>query len=161
MGTFEEFRDETLATTRSVGEKFDEPDDDWEPVAILQGDKNIIALLKVDKSQYAPLLKDMVRKFGGRYLAIVLSSWMVSYKGLSAAQRAIVSQIPPSQHPDRTEVLIVEIASPVDHEVWEAEITRRDGLPPLLGEWKKDDVTSMGGDLASICVAAFQPAGKA
>ena len=58
-------------------------------------------------------------------------------------------------HPEREEVLFIEMYDGRTLELWEAPIIRFLGHPPTLGEWQKRDIKEISGRIGSIVMLPF------
>lgn len=144
MMTFEGFRDRILAAVRVVGTSFKSPDDDWAPMVFeLNGAGRIDNYSPIAYFD-SPLAKDfftlivypvMLRIGRATASALVSSVWTLSEVSLADAKVYLRDGI--DQHPDRSEAVIVQVATLDHYEEWWAEIKRAKDRPPGLGEWEK------------------------
>lgn len=154
-------------TVRSISEEFAEPDDDWEPMAFLEGEiegETGVATMPLGYLMGDDDMKDRlanhilpfaIKEFSATKLIFVMSVWS-SEK--SVASMATGKYIPPSKCDDRTEhVLLMEYtAEGVTRQAW-AQITRHEGKPPTLGEWEqKDGVSGFSGRFVDPLVTALK-----
>jgi hypothetical protein len=58
----------------------------------------------------------------------VTTAWVVAESDLP---------VPPSQHPDRVEAVVLSVVDSRRYEVWFAPIERSEDASPQLGEWTK------------------------
>ena len=151
--TFEDRRDDVLRLVKELGASFTDPSDDWMPTAFLRDgdDRLIVVALVIDKLQIADVTHDLVRQTNGKFLALVLSSWVVNADDLAPGEKA--SGIMPSQHPKRREALFVPVSDGRKAEMWIAMIKRSTDHPPTLDAWMKVDGAE--GRMAAVALDAF------
>ena len=64
----------------AFGQSFTEPDDDWQPVAIVQaseGQSAVVPLLTLDKDLWMPLLTKLCAEVKAKRIALVTSAWIL------------------------------------------------------------------------------------
>lgn len=156
--TFEQFRDHVLLVIRKVGRTFDEPDDDWVPVVFAYNPAvSKIETISPTEMLDTPRGKDffadialpvMLTGSGALYAAFLSSAWTVSLENLPVVEaRALAEQLSRtgvSNHPDRREILMVQVATAERCENWHAQIVRRTDGPPQLGDWHRQEGQSEG-----------------
>jgi hypothetical protein len=147
--TFAELRSAVIASVEDIGRSFGSPDDDWMPVLLsFGGTGSRVIVLGDDKEQWhneAAALRESEPAF----VAAILSSWKVETENYDEDGPR------PSEHPDRQEVLFIEMSDGQHFEMWEAPIIRFDITPPTLGEWQKRDITEIAGRIGSLVMAPF------
>lgn len=146
--TFEEWIEHSKQLVADLGEGFTKPDDDWVPVAFLQGSKQMyIAGLMVDKDQYKAVLRRLGKELEPQYATVVLSAWSMVMDGGYLPEGGI------SKHPDRTELLMLDVSDGRQNQRLLAKIQRTSDAPPTLGEW--EEMTGSQGQLVGVALAAF------
>lgn len=153
-----------LVASKMPDELFTEPDDDWEPVAFLEGEEGrmMIPLGSMMGDEQAKdlltslLLPHVIKKTKARSLVMVLSIWQSkrSAKILNEEDK----YIPPSQCQDRTEhVMVTEYTAEGVQRKAFAQIHRHEDKPPTLGEWEQmDDATEYSGRFVDPLVKALK-----
>jgi hypothetical protein len=165
MTSFDEYVDQAKRATRAVGEGFTKADDDWAPVALVYAEeKLLITYLALEKHEMLPALRSVVRQEKAHFVAMVMSTWHVQIEKRQgareeyAAWRATHPNL--SEHPDATELLLLDCGSPTRAEIWSADINRFPDRPPVLGEWKLFPEGTTG-PMAHIAQRAFATSGNA
>ena len=123
-------RKRAQAAVARVGEGFTEPDDDWAPVLFAQDGKGELTVVGFpvldDRDATVAILRTTLHKVGAVRYALVLSSWA-----------ATSDYVPPSENPERREVLTLLLSDPETDDFYLAPILRREDAPPRLGEWER------------------------
>jgi hypothetical protein len=136
-------RQRVQASVANIEAGFSQPDDDWAPMMLTQdgrGEVTVVAFPVLDdRDATVAILRAALRKVGAVRYAIVLSSWA-----------AADDLVPPSENPDRRELLTLLLSDPETDEFYAAPILRREDAPPRLGEWKK---WSIEGRFAALLAA--------
>lgn len=135
--SFEDFRKEVLTKARAAGLTL-EPDGEWAPVLLLDTavGLEIVALDRL-QTEHAEqkLIPPMITKRRARLACRVQGAW--GLHGVEHVQRVLLGGTPPSEHPDRRELVVVIIASATRVESFKAEVTRVPARAPLLGMWER------------------------
>lgn len=153
--TFEEFRDSAFQGIEQNRLNL-QPDEDWLPTLILDSPDGVMVM---------PLLLEDGQELFGQDGIRVVTSVIVSVKARMAARvqmgwaaKAVKGDMRrPGERPDKSEVLILQVAEAGRQEVWMTEVARQDG-PPELGEW---ELASAGGPLADALASAVDLAAQA
>ena len=80
MASNEEFVEFVKSCVEAFGQSFTEPDDDWQPVAIVQaseGQSAVVPLLTLDKDLWMPLLTKLCAEVKAKRIALVTSAWIL------------------------------------------------------------------------------------
>jgi hypothetical protein len=163
---FPTFRDTILLMVRDTGKTFQKPDEDWIPVAFLMTPKGMVVVALMDlfrdnaaKDQIAPALTSLFREQKPSMAAMVTSAWM---RRLDHADPLLDLHMQMSSafgirdHPERTEVLMVEVADAAGKdEIWSAGIVRSEDKPPVLAEWQQWPGEATG-RVAGVLQRAFE-----
>ncbi len=133
---------------QEVGATFTEPDDDWEPVWMVNDGKGHGTVLAPDRMEGASGKTAMThavayfaRKVGAVAIGHLTSSWIVEHKDVSAERmREVREQMDANDGstegiPERREVLLVAVYTAGGFKHRLASIERHDG-PPTLGPWE-------------------------
>ena len=152
--------DEILQTIRQsatdIADQFTDPDDDWMPVAFFEmGDGTVVPMggdLMRNKELFVSVIMPMtIQKLHAQSVALIVSAWVITSDTPDP-------DVPPSQHPDRIEVVLLTHVTADETEAWRAYIDRDPlGLrPPRLGEW--DHWEDEGGVIGGRFVDSIQEA---
>ena len=136
--TYRDFVDYVKSSARQVGTFFTEPDDDWEPVALLETKEGemVIVSLAMDKQLWPKAISEMVEQAGIVKVALVTSSWGLEFETPEEYEAYMENDEPsPSKHPNGFEMLVLSIFDQERVEAWSARIQRHDDEPPTLDEW--------------------------
>lgn len=137
--TYREFADWAKDSVRKISASFDKPDDDWDPVALVEGGDGqaIIVALVMDKRDYPAAVSVIVEKTKARKVALVTSAWGLEFANREEGEawNADPEALPPSQHPDGFEQVVVSVFDAERVEAWSAKILRDGEQPPGLAEW--------------------------
>lgn len=148
MPVDEKFKLDVLSLVRGIGEKFDEPDDDWMPVLIAG---EIVVPLNFTDETAKDLMAELVmpiaiRESKAKEYAFVSSTWVSTItppeemrdKSTEEQMRYIGEHYPPPSMSDqRKESVVVSFGScDGTNEMWMAEIKRSEDKPPELSEWE-------------------------
>jgi len=159
--TFNGLRDHLKEAVEEIGRTFDEPDDDWLPMVFLisnrgktfdtvpvfefmqnEGTKDLLARV---------VIPDLIRKTGADVFGFVASAWVLKNDGpeirpnmsdeeIEAIKQRVMAEISAiggvKNHPDRSEIVALEVISLTRYETWTADIIRHDDGPPTLAEWR-------------------------
>lgn len=134
-----------LEAVEEVGNRFTDPDDDWMPTLMLfrQQSKNIFMMpdmtpmVKVALPYY---IADLIQEVRPEYAAIVLSTWQVKTRQDSPmhdTSTEMIARFGARNHPDRIEVIVVQLADKQSNQMWCAEIKRYPDKPPTLDIWEE------------------------
>lgn len=153
---FDTFRDAIRTGAEQIRQTLD-PDEDWIPTLFLDAPRGFMALPLI--------LPDGTELFGQPGLELVTAVIVKSEARLAAriqmgwaADARSEDKRRPSDRPDRSEVLILQVAEPGQQEVWMADVTRNEDAPPDLGEWELSEAA--GGPIADALAAAIQVASQ-
>ena len=128
--TLAALRKRVQAGIADVEAGFSEPGDDWAPVLFAQDGKGEVTVVGFpvldDRDATVAILRTTLRKVGAVRYALVLSSWAVT--GEDALELG-----PPSENPERQEVLTLLLSDPGTDQFYVAPILRSEGAPPRLG----------------------------
>ena len=161
--TFELVKAMALNAAREVGRGFTEPDDDWQPIALAMDAKGRGIFMVLDfgpasetkQAFLEEVLPVLLREAGAVAVALVTSSWMLTFKG---KRPAVLPR--PSESPDREEVLIVSVVDRLRAEAQIAPILRHPDRPPELGPWDVlPEDASFGGLVPETLRRALAPQG--
>ncbi len=136
--TYREFTEYAKDSVRKIGASFTEPDDDWEPVALVESaEGNTVVGLMVDKAYWPEIVSAIVKETKATKVALVASSWGLEFTSSAEydAYMADPDAPPPSKHPNGVEQVVVSIFDAERVEVWSAKILRDGEQPPVLDEW--------------------------
>ena len=133
-------RNQIFDTLRKIGETFTKPDDDWMPTLLLETETGpkIIGVPFTgpdDKELFALILPELLRYSRATSMAFIVSAWVLA-KSRPAAEVIIAREGGISKHTERREIVMVNLADDREGETWVAQISREDGGPPTLGEFK-------------------------
>jgi hypothetical protein len=122
-----------------------EPDEDWQPVLVglAEGGPVILAfpIIEGAKDQLVEVLAVIAQAHEFKAMAILTPVWSVGVhmEDSTEEERQDVIEhgleVPPSQHPDRVEAVMLQTLDAEVMRFYHALITRRPGQHPLLGEW--------------------------
>ena len=160
-------------TISQIGQTLD-PDADWAPVILLESrrEERIIvplgSLFHVDfgsfgKDLAAAAFPELVARADAWLAGFVSTAWMVvgprEHVEIAADGSTLLQGTPPSESPDRIEVVSLFVASADTEQHHSAEIVRRAGRPPALRPWThftggKDGV-DLGGRFGNALRLAF------
>lgn len=146
---------------RAVGREFTHPDDDWAPVVLLETPRGFeLAQIEIpeDKDLFAFVLSSLIAEKQASAVAMVTSAWMLTG---DPAQEHVRGGPPPSEHPERREVVFVTCLSrdPDEDEGWCAPIFRSQDRPPRLGHFEHfgSAESTVGGRFAYAIRAGLMP----
>jgi hypothetical protein len=157
--------DQVATLARKMPESlFTDPDDDWTPVAFLEGPQGIAQMPLepfMEDDQTKDILADtilpqLITETKTTRVIMVLSVWT------SATSASLLHEtgkyVPPSQHDDRREaVYLIEYTRDGVQRQTHADIIRHETKPPSLGEWSQiEKVTSFEGRFVGPIVAALK-----
>jgi hypothetical protein len=162
--SFEEFVEAVQQINREFGETYlNVPGGDWNPsIWMNEPGKGVIALVlpppfidgDIPKEALAAAMEQLVTKVGCNMAAFSSSSWMVKLEkheadrakaaredlkrqGRQAATYGDLDSVPPSQHPNRVEAVVIYCADEDGRGALSmADITRDEEDRPTLGEWE-------------------------
>lgn len=137
--TYREFTDWAKDAVRKIGESFTEPDDDWEPTALIEGGEGtIVVALAMEKALWPSAVAIMAQKTKATKVALVTSSWGLHFSSSEEydAYCADPDALSPSKHPNGIEMVAVTIYDAERVEAWSARILRDGEQPPSLSEWE-------------------------
>jgi hypothetical protein len=132
---------------------FTKPDDDWVPIAFLEGPEGqatfpLADFMENDRAKdllTEYILPQAITKFRAHTVVIVLSAW----QGRTLEPGTDWQDRPrPSEDPERKEILmLIEYTRDGIQRNTVAEIIRYEDSPPTLGEWESwGDDTTLGSD---------------
>jgi hypothetical protein len=138
--------DNALVKIAEITEAFQNNDADYLPVALMRTKNDDFVAMDLsdlldDKDALTDLiLPTIIGSAGVVEITLVLSSWVVKADLKDGETRADVIKrmqiLPPSEHPDRVEALVV-LGFSRDEEICQiAEINRSSEGPPTLGEFE-------------------------
>ncbi len=137
---YREFVDFAKDSVWNIATTFEKPDDDWEPVALLEDEngQTIIAALMMDKADYPAAVSIMAKQTKATKVALVTSAWGLMFDSKEAAEawNDDPDALMPSQHPDGFEQVVISVYDAERVEAWSAKILRDDEQPPTLAEWE-------------------------
>lgn len=142
---------------------FTEPDDDWTPVAFLDGPQGrttmpLVQFMGDEMSKdilCESILPSVIKQFEATTVVMVISTW------ISTASSKLLTDtgkyVPPSMQADREErVMISEYTREgVTRQTW-APIIRSETEVPQLGEWSDMDAVGVGGRFVTPIVKALK-----
>lgn len=138
--TYREFADWAKKAVRDIGGSFTEPDDDWDAVALIEGGdgQTIVAALMMDKRDFPAAVSLMAKQAKATKVALVTSAWGLLLRSREEAEAyyADPEALPPSQHPDGYEQVVISVFDAERVEAWSAKILRDGEQPPSLAEWE-------------------------
>ena len=153
---FDAFRDSIKSGAEQVRLTL-EPDEDWIPTLFMDAPQGFMAmpLILEDGSELfgqpgLELVTAVIVKSQARLVARIQMGWAAN--AISGDTRR------PGDRPDRSEVLILQVAEPGRQEVWMAEVTRNEDASPDLDEWELSEAA--GGPIADALAAAIQVASQ-
>jgi hypothetical protein len=147
---FDRFRDYVLDSARAVGAGFTKPNEDWMPVLMMDNGMKILVVALGDvmrtrqtKSLLPGMLLGLFTTKKPAQAALVLSGWHVQLRQddpLAELSIDMMGQYGVSAHPDRKELLMVEIAAQdrAASETYHADISpwgTRCPMSPIQGGW--------------------------
>lgn len=142
---------------------FTEPDDDWTPVAFLDGPdgRTTMPLVQFMGDEVSKdiltqsILPSVIQQFRATTVVMVISTWVS--KASSELLTDTGKYVPPSMQADREErVLIVEYTREgVTRQAW-ATIQRFPDKVPQLGEWDDEGAVGVGGRFVDPIVKALK-----
>lgn len=136
--TYREFVEYAKDFVRKIGESFKDPEDDWEPVALIKGDEGIALVgLVLDKAHWPEVVSAIVKKTKATKVALITSSWGLEFTSSEEydAYMADDDAPSPSKHPNGVKQVVVNVFDAERVEAWSAKILRDGEQPPVLGEW--------------------------
>jgi len=150
MPTFQEFMDTVRDGVEQVGGQLG-PEDDWLPMAFLEREDpestdGVAELTMVgidpeymdeeERKEFlgSVVLPSIVEKMKARKYAFLSTAWMA--KVGREEDGSVDTSIPPSEHPDRMEVVIITACDREIAEFCYAEIIRTPDHPPMLTPWE-------------------------
>jgi hypothetical protein len=165
--TVEGFRRSVAHIGRTLG-----PDDDWSPVLLLESREELRLVVplhdlfheslgSLGKDLAAAVFPELVARADAWLAGFVATSWMVTGPKenvrIGADGTTLEEGIPPSEHPDRVEVVGLFVASADTEQFHTAEIVRRAGRPPALRPWLfvGGEEMSLGGRFGNALRVAF------
>jgi hypothetical protein len=154
--TWDEYRERMLTGIRSVlTEDWTRPDDEARSVVLgvaQDGRVRVLALpedVTVDAVRTREWLRQALpheaRRLGLQRLTFVTQAWRAPHQD---------GAIPPSQHPERQEIVLVVIAGAGRVETWSGAVDRSPNLPPALGPWQEGGPAE--GRVLDLVTAALQ-----
>lgn len=144
METLAELREHVQGVIAGIGEGFTEPDDDWMPIACLDGEDGLILIglagdLFADglrKDALALFLKQAMVQFKARRYALLLNTHMRAVDPDEYEQ--IASEHKRVQEFEGAEEILVLVVGDAEQEDCVMAKIERDGIsPPTLMEWKE------------------------
>jgi|ERR1700729_795951 len=137
--TYREFVEYAKDSVRKIGESFKDPEDDWEPVALIENSdgKAIIVALSAPKEIWPMAVGAIVQQERATKVALITSSWGLEFTSSEEydAYMADDDAPSPSKHPNGVEQVVVSVFDAERVEAWSAKILRDGEQPPVLGEW--------------------------
>ena len=136
-------------TISQIGQTLD-PDDDWTPVLLLESrheERFVVPLGSLFHADVASFGKDLaaaampelVARADAWLAGFVSTAWMVvgprEPVEIAADGSTLLQGTPPSESPDRIEVVSLFVASADTEQHHSAQIVRRRGRPPALRPW--------------------------
>jgi hypothetical protein len=143
-------------SARLVGHGFTDPEDDWPQLAVFDAPQGVSMMpideLMSDKDMLdRAILPKIVRELGATRVVLVLNTWHVK------ADEDGTVDIPPSEHPDRRECLMLfEMTASGITQAHRAEIQRDDEGHRTLGAWENLDAPGTSGRFIEHTVEALQ-----
>lgn len=137
-------------TVEAVGRRFRRRNDDWAPMLSGLDVSGKLHALDIDgqylaseasKDMFADLLPGQIRELRLTTIAFVTSSWVLLDPSIPPHE---LLTIPPSQHPKRTEAVMVHAMDSARSRCLLARIHRMGRRPPRLGEWRELSDTGHG-----------------
>lgn len=131
-------------TVEEIKDGHQNPDDDWGSIAIAHSDEENIVLgfdpqlfaTPESKDRLKDILSQLIREKNIHTFVLVLSAWSVVHKHVPGTNPEEPGHLPPSEDPNRQEVLIITGLDAEGVSSRSAEIERFEDKPPSLGEWK-------------------------
>jgi hypothetical protein len=127
-----------------VGREFEEPDDDWRPLLIIETKTHDGVLVWFDprflgspegKDALAyTVIPELIKTHDGIAVAMVTSAWYVSVDKREDFTMPESGSL--ADHPGREEAVFVNGMTATRHRFAQATIHRTDDGPPTLGPWK-------------------------
>jgi hypothetical protein len=157
--TYREFAEHVKTKARRRARDFTEPTDDWPMTVVAEhpGEPpndfdvpNWIVNSNRAKDALAVALAESARLTKPTKVALISSAWVI--------QRPLDQPLPdkpPSEHPDRREVVIAVVADAERSEAWMAGIKRFQSKPPTLGAWESSE-PGVGGRLFEPLIEALR-----
>lgn len=131
---------------------------DWDAILFVVGPEKKVAmvplqhLLTDDRAKDfvgEELIPKVIREVQGEAIGMIMSAWMVSVDAPTEDVKkgeVIDMLVPPSQHPNRQEILMIMLADQEKQRCVSAEIKRPEGAEhPELSEWKVSEADEFGG----------------
>lgn len=151
----------------AIGEEL-EADEAWEPALFMASEEeDVVSIMPLAPLFVNAASKEIageivipmaIKKYKAKAFGLVLTSWIVEIdaKGVEEGELPIDAMVPPSQHPQRQEVLVLALADQTTSTFLRAEITR-DGDHPSLSEWERmDEANNFGGTLWDAPIKALR-----
>jgi len=141
---------------RAVGEAFDQPDDDWDPMWLLVGrDWGLFVAGDLHKHAMAEMVGAMTRKLGAIAVGHLHSSWMVDAEHVGRDRLREINTYMErggslEELPERREVLLLNVHTASRSQTYTADITRADDAPPALEKFRLWDIP--GGTVSGAMV---------
>jgi hypothetical protein len=156
-------REMCLRLVEAVGQSFTRPEEDWLPALLLLTPEGMtvvgITLEESQKGSLKGVVGSIVRTYKPTFAALVLSCWIRDVpqdNPLAGLDVELMGAYGVSTHPQRREMLMVEMCDGTHTEYWEAPIIRYNDRPPTLGAWGKARWQAMGGRMANVLRDAFR-----
>jgi len=139
------------ATT--IAQSMKKPDDDWGPTLFMFSQNKPPAIVSLavaveDKNAVPRVVVSLFRDYNPQVAALVVSCWCVEAKQddpLADLTVDLCGVYGVRNHPHAREILQVQVEDAHGQQQrFEASITRRPGLPPLLGNWRREDFEAEG-----------------
>ena len=141
--TYREFADWAKDSVEEVRQQFTDSNDDWAPVVLLERKDGAKAPMFLDfhKSLWPEAISTLVKELEVIKVAMVNSSWTLQFKSHEEREEweADEDSLPPSEHPQGIETLLVTVYDAERTEAWAARIIRHEEKPPVLEDWTLAD----------------------
>lgn len=129
-----------------ICENFEEPDDDWVPVLILEVEGSGVEIGQLNgELQNQRALARLIGSRPTKCAVVVQSGWSLS--GLSDEEVKEIREgdgVSPADSPDRVEILLISGTDGEKDAMLVAKIKRDGQNPPTLEEWHREDVVGGG-----------------
>lgn len=141
----EELLEHLKGSVLTIGESFTKPDADWQPIAFSVGPESIgpmaLGIAFFDspetKDKLVEILKHHIISEKIEVFGLVLGSWRVKVKRKAGRNPEELLHVPPSQHPDKEEQLMITVFTAEKVLVATARVERHPDKPPTLSAWEK------------------------
>ncbi len=167
--TFDDFKEGVRGCLGHLFKSFRTADEDVTPMLHCWKAGQGMQVVAIDMTQQMKerlprLLIDVFREILPDYAAFITGAFVrkidIGGKDLDDPMVVLALQMEAAfgaaSHPESKEILQVIFSRPGVEEFWDADVTRRQDQPPLLGEFTKFEFDEMGGKMSQMLIRAFE-----